>query len=201
MSIVLSPSFIFPPVDWWRQIITCDQVMLKEAEPFRKMTWRNRYRIATANGPLLLSIPVAGGRTQSAHTGNVDIDAQQDWQKQHWRSLFSAYGRAPFFEHYGPPLEQLLQQPIQKLTDFNLQALEWVRRELRLSIVFTSINDTEQAPENDFMDLSQSSFTEEAQPLVYSQVFEDRHGFIPNLSILDLLMNEGPAAKSILMGK
>lgn len=193
MSIARSASLTFPPVSWWQQIRPLNEVLLEEAQPFRKMTGRNRYRIATANGPLLLSVPVAGGRTLKAPLGEVLIDEHQDWQKQHWRSLFSAYGRAPFFEHYGPALEQLLMQCPKRLADFNFAALEWIRKELRLPVIFTRNNrpapsDTPLLPE-----------LPEAAPIKpYSQVFEDRHGFLPGLSILDLLMNEGPAAGAYL---
>lgn len=194
MSIVLSPSLLFPPVSWWQQILPHPEVILNGSEPFRKMTWRNRYRIATANGPLLLSIPVTGGRTLKTPFNEVMIDPKQDWQKQHWRSLFSAYGRAPFFEYYGPALEKLIHQPKEKLIDFNLAALQWIRKELRLTTSFSIGNES---PAD--LSLMHQTFAEDASTLVYGQVFEDRHGFLPNLSILDLLMNEGPAAKGLLL--
>lgn len=188
---------LFPPVSWWRQIMPCDEVLLHHEEPFRKMTWRNRYRIATANGPLLLSIPVVGGRTLKAPIGEVLIDYKQDWQKQHWRSLFSAYGRAPFFEHYGPVLERLLQQQTNRLTDFNFAALQWIVKELRLDVQIKTLD--EGTNQDIALNLMQATFAEGEEKQHYTQVFEDRHGFLPNLSILDLLMNEGPAAKRLLL--
>jgi len=197
MSNAQSPCLLFPPLTWWQQILRCETVLLEMKEPFRKMTWRNRYRIATANGSLLLSIPVVGGRTLKTPMNEVLIDYRQDWQKQHWRSLFSAYGRAPFFEYYGPALERLLMLRPERLIDFNLAALEWITKELRLSIIFSEANKDQEPA----LDLLQQTFDEQESNIRYTQVFEDRHGFIPNLSILDLLMNEGPAATGLLIKK
>ena len=180
----------FPPSWWWAGKIQEKEIALEIAVPFRKMEWNNRYRIAAANGPLLLSIPIDGGRDQRSPMKDIRIENKSNWQKQHWRSIFSAYGRAPFFEHYAPALEALLHKQQEWLVDFNMEALAWVARELRLPVVFKTI--------------SQGSVINEAYngPLVtYAQVFEDRHGFIPGLSIIDLLMNEGPAAKTILAGQ
>jgi hypothetical protein len=125
----------------------------------------------------------------------VLIDYKQDWQKQHWRSLFSAYGRAPFFDHYGPQLEQLLSRHPEKLIDFNLAALEWIRKELRLTLAFREAKEEDTVA----MDLRQMTFDKGEPAIHYTQVFEDRHGYLPDLSIIDLLMNEGPAAKGILL--
>jgi hypothetical protein len=196
MSTVLSPLFLFPPVSWWQAVVPYAEVQLHISEPFRKMTFRSRYQVATANGQLLLSVPVAGDRTQHMPMGEVLIDNRQDWCKQHWRTLFSAYGRAPFFEYYGTGLDQLFQRQDKQLATFNLAALAWIKTALTLETSFSCAQ--RYAPATD-PDLTRLTFAEGERSPRYPQVFEDRHGFLPNLSILDLLMNEGPAAKALLM--
>lgn len=186
----------FPPVSWWMTVVPYEKVYIDTGEPFRKMTFRNRYRIATANGLLQLSVPVAGGREQRKPINMLQIDYKTDWQKQHWRSIFSAYGRAPFFEHYGPELEKLFRQQHEYLVDFNWAALQWAAKSLRMPSVLTKTVD-EELPAT-IQDLRAQTPIAPPDMPVYSQVFEDRYGFLPDLSILDVLMNEGPAARTLL---
>lgn len=178
---------LFPPTGWWTDIVSVETVALEIAVPFRKMSGYNRYRIAAANGQLLLSVPIAGGREQRIALKDICIDAKSDWQKQHWRSIFSAYGRAPFFEHYAPSLEALIHRPFERLVDLNLAVLEWAAGALKWNKTFITVEQG-------------ALYRGYPQVFVpYPQVFGDRHGFIPNLSVLDLLMNEGPAAGALLM--
>jgi hypothetical protein len=109
------------------------------------MDYRNRYRISTAAGPILLSVPIVGGRRQGATLSDVLIDYTHAWQRQHWRTLLSAYGRAPFFEHYGPPLEAIILKDYQTLLDFNLAAIRWLNKEMRLNVPIEAITTTEAA--------------------------------------------------------
>lgn len=145
----------------------------------------NRYRIATANGLQQLSVPLQGGRRQALPLPALRIDYTHDWQRQHWGALFSAYGRAPFFEHFAPGLRSLIYAGHERLEALNRAALEWVCAELRLPLSFL---ETEQAP---------TLLPSQALP-AYHQVFEARFGFEPGLSMLDLMMNEGPAAVDLL---
>lgn len=172
-----------------------ETVVLCTGEPFRKMQDLNRYRVATANGPLLLSVPVQGGRGVKLPLGEVLIDNSTDWQKQHWRSLFSAYGRAPFFDHYGPQLESILVKRNERLADLNFEALEWICLALRLKTTF--ILQHEQRSEPIYKQASSAEGEEKEKR--YGQVFEDRNGFLAGLSIIDLIMNEGPAAVKLLL--
>lgn len=188
----VSPLLLFPPIVWWRTMLPYAEVTLDVQDRFRKMSFSNRYCIATANGPLLLTVPVVGGRSAKLPMTDIRIDYKQDWQKQHWGSLFSAYGRAPFFEHYGPALEQIIRKKNILLAELNLAALQWIVQELNLSTKFLPLR-----PEKNFY-ASKVEFAEGEKIMRYYQVFEDRHGFLPNLSILDLLMNEGPVAKEFL---
>jgi len=195
MTIAINSLMCFPPIPWWQAALKHKTVYLDLHESFRKMTDRNRYRIASANGPLLLSIPILGGREQRTPMHRILIDPKTKWQQQHWRSIFSAYGRAPFFEHYGPELEQLYLQPYEYLAGFNEAALNLLCKAFRLQDLFIKEADT--ALLQAAIDLRTAPPASSA-PLVYTQVFEDRNGFAADLSILDLLMNEGPAGYLLL---
>jgi hypothetical protein len=195
MTNAINSLMCFPPVSWWKNAVHYEKVYSDPNELFRKMTCRNRYRIATANGLLQLSVPIMGGREQRKPMREIKIDNKTDWQKQHWRSVFSAYGRAPFFEHYGPELEHLFRQQYEYLVDFNRVTIDWAAKNLRLQNIFSSVAD--ESFLNTAADLRMKTAQPEEMP-VYTQVFEDRYGFMPDLSVLDMLMNEGPAAAVLL---
>jgi hypothetical protein len=162
------------------------------------MDYRNRYRIVTAAGPLLLSIPIIGGRRQSAALEDVRIDYTHAWQRQHWRTLLSAYGRAPFFEHYAPGLEAIVLATYERLLDFNLATIEWLGKEMQINMSLKTIgqlaNALEMLPMPDTHVLESGA----ADIKPYHQVFEDRFGFVADLSAIDLLMNEGPYSAALL---
>lgn len=147
----------------------------------------NRYSILTANGVQQLSVPVKGGGKQKAPLSELRIDYTHDWQRQHWGALYSAYGRAPFYEHYAPALEALIRSNCERLEELNLAAIKWLAREMRIDLAF----ETSQVIEACIVAREDSLAS-------YHQVFEDRWGFQPHLSAIDLLMNEGPYAASFL---
>ena len=183
----------FPALSFWAVAVSCGELLLDAAEHFQKMSQRNRYRIAAANGALLCSIPLQGGREQCLPMRDVLIDDARPWAELHWRSLFSAYGRAPFFEHYAPALQDLLLAHPQSLTDFCRMTIDWLAAEMQLKISLRQINTYERHYPDALADLR---FKKKAAPQNfprYAQVFEARNGFLPDLSALDLLMNEGPS--------
>ena len=176
---------------------------IEKYDYFKKMSFRNRYIIAGANGIQNLTVPVAGGREQKALMKDITIDNSIRWQTKHWRSLVSAYNKAPFFEFYSEAVKSLLFSKEEFLFPFNMQILEWLYATLKLdaTIEITDAynknykNDTDYRnyflPKN-YQENSKNQF------LHYTQVFEDRLGFLPNLSILDLLFCEGPNAIYLL---
>jgi hypothetical protein len=193
MSFVVSPYLPFAPLSWWMSLAGCDELLLDRGEHFQKMSYRNRYRIAGANGPLLLSVPLAGGRDQRISMGALLIDYASGWQAQHWRSFSSAYGRAPFFEHYSHGIRELLHTRYELLVDFNLATIRWVLAALRLPVRIGQTDTYMAAYPDAAADLRRaaSGTTPPFREVYYAQVFEHRHGYLPDLSILDLLMNEG----------
>ncbi|NDC77509.1 MAG: hypothetical protein EBZ67_06525 [Chitinophagia bacterium] len=169
------------------------------AEPYRKMSFRNRCIIAAANGPLTLSIPIQGGRGVRTPYREVRICERQDWRGRHWKTIASAYGKAPWFFHYAEGLEVLFRTPHDRLMDWNLACLVWVDRSLGLKDVerkvcmapSTSLSVDLITPQ-DYKDPVHGPFP------AYFQLFEEKHGFLPNLSILDFVMCVGMPGRPLL---
>lgn len=141
----------------------------------------------------MLTVPMVNGRDQRVKMADVLIDNSNAWQVQHWRTLKSVYGRAPFFFHYEPLLQAFYQNTFTSLTEFNIQSLRWVKQQLgfRFEELFAA-EYIKTYPET-FIDLRARKML----PLpsaTYYQVFADRIGFVPGMSILDLLFSEGPGA-------
>jgi len=181
----------FPALDWWQQYLLQPSAVsffpgvIKD----RKLAL-NRYQILTASGPILLSIPLKGGRERAQSLTESRIDYTHDWQRQHSMTLRSAYGRAPFFEYYGPELLDLILTSHEVLLDFNSAALNWAAKILGVSPSSSILGEIDQP-------LSAPTLAAPKTP-VYHQVFEDRIGFYPNPSIIDLVMAEGPYASAVL---
>lgn len=187
----------FAPVSWWAHAAAATGITFDNAEHFEKMSYRNRYRIQGANNPVQLSIPLVAGRDQRTPMAAVAIASHERWQVQHWRTLVSIYRRSPFWEYYEPSLAELFNNPFTELTAFNLASYQWVARQLKLSIPLAETDTfvaTCPAGTSDLRHMKPA--TEQALHARfphYYQVFADRIGFQPNLSILDLLFSEGPA--------
>jgi len=194
-----------PPIQYFAHWATSSSVVLEQCTPYTKGTWRNRCAIATAGGPLVLSVPLLSGKyLQPLH--EVKIAYHEPWQHTHWRSIHDAYRKSPFFDFYADPLEAWYQQKTEYLTEWNLGLLRIILKALRLPVAFeTTATFSPVAPEN-HRDLRDAfAFKPRLQrpdPLYrdvrYVQVFEDRLGFLPNLSILDLLFCTGPEAVTML---
>ncbi|TAG99331.1 MAG: hypothetical protein EAZ17_08415 [Sphingobacteriales bacterium] len=168
-------------------------------EPFRKMSFQNRCIIPTANGLVGLSVPLVGGRGNRLPMGQVRIDNKQRWQTTHWRTITSAYNRSPFFEFYAHSLETMFHTPVEFLHEWNGLVFSWLTDQLKLSLFVENINMI-----SDGHRLDQplpSNYQEErfvAGLPVYQQVFQERHGFTPNVSSMDLLFCTGPKAGQLL---
>jgi len=194
---IVSSSLTFAPVSWWAHVITSPRLTIDAAEHFGKMSYRNRYRVSGANGVIQLSVPLVKGRDQRTAMRDVLIHNEADWQVQHWRTLTSVYRRSPFWEHYEWTLEPLFKTRYEHLMQFNAHSFEWVCRQLSISpeMAYADTFITDYPADTD--DLRKATFKTDVFPPYY-QVFADRTGFQPNLSILDLLFSEGPATKDWL---
>lgn len=194
---IVSPFLTFPSIGWWLTIIHADTVLLDGQEHFVKMTERNRYRISGANNSILLSIPLENGRDQRSSMADLRIADTDNWQVRHWRTLVSAYARSPYFSHYEPLLQPLYESRFDTLVHFNKAAIEWTIRQLRLGLTIDETTTYIKEYPTGFRDIRHSkTYSYDAPP--YHQVFMDRLGFQPGLSILDLLFCEGPSAAAWL---
>jgi hypothetical protein len=201
---LLVESQYFPPVTLFRMSIQFSNVNFDLYDPWRKMSFRNRCVVVGSNGVINLSIPVVEGREQKKPLKEVMIDNRKPWQSQHWKTITSCYNRSPWFSFFEPELEALYRQPVHLLSDWNRTCFEWVTKKLGLAI---HVDYSQYVPgENgagEVVDwrnkLTPKSIQNEfPDPVRYHQVFEERIGFIPNLSILDLLFCEGKNARRIL---
>lgn len=195
----ISSFLTFPCISWWARVLDTDIVILDAAEHFQKMTGRNRYDIAGANNPIKLSVPLVNGRNQHIAMCDAQVYNGAHWQVQHWRTLVSVYKRSPYFDHYAVSLQPLFETEFTHLAAFNRATVEWVKKQLKLKFEVQETTVYIKDYPADVRDLR--NFKPRATLLPkYYQVFEDRVGFLPDLSILDLLFSEGPVAKSKLMG-
>lgn len=194
---IVSPFFTFPDTSWWAQVMEADTIILDAGEHFQKMTGRNRYDIAGANNGIKLSVPLVNGRNQHIPMSEVQIFNGERWQTQHWRTLVSVYNRSPYFEHYAHSLQKLYETEFTALTAFNRASIEWAMKQLKmkpeLQETTTYLKEYPEAAKD-----LRSFKRNESTSFKYHQIFEDRIGFLPDLSILDLLFSEGPMAAKML---
>ena len=199
MNVLLSTTY-FGPVQWYQKLYRADEVWIERHETFQKQTYRNRCIIATTQGTQALTVPVERGSSQLIK--DIRISDHGNWRHLHWNALQSAYGDSPFFMYYEDDLRPFFEQRWDYLLDFN----ETIREKLcelldiQLTVHYTTVY---QKPP---FTLHPSPFTDHREainpkhpvpdpdftPRRYYQVYEAKHGFQPNLSIVDLLFNMGP---------
>lgn len=196
MRSVVSPLIPFPPIGWWGIMLQNNSVTYDTAEHFQKMSYRNRYCISGANGMIQLSIPLKGGRDQKVAMKNVQISNSDKWQVQHWRTLTSVYKRSPYFEFYEPSLKLMFEMEFDKLVDFDLASIQWLQKQLKASFDEHFAEEYIEVYKDGVIDLRDkmrvSTEVKDINSPAYYQLFSDRNGFLPNLSMLDLLFSEGP---------
>lgn len=193
---ILSLPFL-PSVEWFALYVQSSEVFIEKHEYFVKSSYMNRCFIGGANGKLRLSIPLKGGRDHKILYKDAEISYSCAWQRIQLQSIRSAYGSAPFFEHYMSCFENVIEQKQHYLFNLNLELLKELTRLLKYGQKHQFTDSYEKHPDID-LDLRVSS----AQPKFiiprYFQVFEERHGFIPNLSVLDVLFHLGPETLNYL---
>ena len=194
MQVLLSTTY-FGPVQWYQKLHRADAVLIEQCESFQKQTYRNRCLIATTNGVQALTVPVERG--SSSLIRDMRISDHGNWRHLHWMALQSAYGESPFFEYYQDDIRPFFEKRWDYLMDYNEavcqkmcelidieakveRTSEFVLEPDNLADMRTAINPKHPAPDADFT------------PKHYYQVYAQKHGFMPNLSVLDLLFNMGP---------
>ncbi|WP_129715720.1 WbqC family protein [Pedobacter sp. SYP-B3415] len=195
------PLFYLPSVDYFRLLANHDgAVVLEQHEHFPKQTYRNRASIYSPNGRLDLTVPVVKGSKVHTKVKDVKISYDFDWRRLQRLSLESCYRNSAYFEYYEDELMTFFDKKPVFLFDLNLELTTWLLRKLKLDVPFSLSAAYEHA--NDGQDFRSSIHPKKESPLApgesYYQVFGERHGFIPNLSIIDLLFSKGPQSKAYL---
>lgn len=196
-KIVIEPHYL-GSLEYYALLIQCDEVLLEIHDSFPKQTYRNRAYFLTSNKIQPLIIPVR--YSNGTFTKDVGIDYSQRWIKDHWGAFYSAYGKAPFFEYFGEDFKAIWDQKIADLVDLNLAFMKLVLRILQKDLTISFTEDFQKEYEADYREVINPkkpfSGRKIYQPSAYPQLFGDT--FVPNLSIVDLIMCEGPNAVQIL---
>lgn len=177
-------------------------IKIEQYETYPKMSFRNRCVVAGSNDLVKLSVPLEKGRNQRQLMKDVRISYSTRWQAAHLRTIESCYSRSPYFEYYRDDLWKLLERKEAYLLDLNLAIQDWLKKTLKFSgeVSLTDHYQKEYPP--DVTDrrntILPKNFQDQPMGWQYTQVFEDRIGFQPNLSILDLLFCSGPDIKDQL---
>ncbi|MCA0132260.1 WbqC family protein [Winogradskyella alexanderae] len=198
MGCLIHPSY-FPNLAQFSIILNTENVVFEVYDNYQKQTYRNRAEIYGANGKLTLTVPVIYSQKNRQLYKDVKIANDGNWQQAHLKSLQSAYRMSPFFEFYIDDLMPLFKDRFEYILDLNLKCFEILSSclQLDLSIQFTECFEKIPTKLKDFRHLiNRNSGVFKFQP--YTQVFTEKHGFIANLSILDLLFNEGPKTELYL---
>lgn len=190
---LISDIQYFAPVIFYYTLSECTHCIFDQYEHFQKMSFRNRCTLPGGNGPITLSIPIIGGRGLRAPMKDVRILNKENWQARHWKTIMSCYNKSPWFGHYAHELEELYSRKFEFLIDWNLECFKWVTDKLAIKTPW-SLSDS-YVPKYDageYLDwrgeLIPATINEKYPATKrYPQVFEDRFGFVPNLSVLDYL--------------
>ena len=187
-----------PSVEYVARLLR-EECVIDLGENYIKRSERNRARILSANGVMPLTVHVENGNRPRQRMRDVKIDYSKRWQHQHWVSILSAYKSSPYFDHYAEELEPFYRREWRYLVDYNMEYLQSL---LRLLGAKCEVRLSEQYVEAEQGDLDLRPKHNEGSTFVaepYVQVFSDRMPFVENLSVLDLLMCEGPAAVSAVL--
>ena len=200
MTHTLLPLAYAGPISHWIPICKEQSILWEKEDYYQKQTYRNRMEIHAANGKLMLSIPIQHlGYDGHQYYKDVQIANEFAWQRNHWLSLKTAYQSSPFFEYYEDDLAPLYQKPFATLFAFNKQVMETICELLQVQVPHkTTQTYKKDSPHYDLRHLIDAKTTKTSTALEYTQVFNDKNGFIPNLSILDLLFNMGPETMPLL---
>lgn len=200
-SLIIENQY-FPCVNYINTLFQFSNIKIEQYETYQKMSFRNRCVVAGSNGLVHLSVPLVNGRNRQQLMKDVRVSHWANWQTQHWRTIESCYSRSPFFEFYRDGVLGLLQKKEVYLLDRNLAILEWLKKVLKFQGQISRTDSYEKNVGIDMADRRNYYLPKNRvyQPVTftYTQVFQDRIGFQPNLSILDLLFCSGPNAIQLL---
>ena len=204
---VLLSTAYFAPIQYYSKLVREEQIVMERREHYSKQSYRNRCTIYSANGLLDLVVPVAkANQPNKVFITEVEISYDTLWQKLHFKAIESAYRRSPFYEYYMDELTVFFNQRHRYLYEFNMKILRTICRLMNITLRIHENLEYIKCADEGVIDLRnrihpklnpRHTDTAYVSPQ-YAQVFADKWGFKPNLSILDLLFNTGPAGKELL---
>ena len=201
---MIYPALYNGPVNYFTRLVHEKEVVLEQYDHYQKQTYRNRCKILGPNGIISLSIPVKKNHGAKTLLRDIRIDYDTAWNRNHWKSMVASYASSPYFEFMADDLAPFYEKRYTYLIDLNRDLLMRCIEMMGLTIPITcSFSFTRIENERDpryFIHPKRNESVEDPDflPIKYHQVFSDRFGFKPNLSILDLLFNEGPSVPGIL---
>ena len=204
MQILLSSAYL-PPVQYFAHLQSAEQVWIEQYDHYQKQTYRNRCVIAAPDGPLSLTVPIEKPNTQKAFMRDIRISDHGNWRHLHWNAIESAYNHTPFFEYYKDDFRPFYEKKFDFLVDYNEQLCQLVCQLIDIDTSFQRTESYIAEPSNTIIDLRDAIHPKKEVMddascgiIPYYQVFQERLGFLPNLSIIDLLFNMGPEAILVL---
>jgi hypothetical protein len=202
VSSILLESQYLPSIAYFSAFAKADEVLIESHENFQKQTYRNRCYINTSQGSIPLIVPLSNASGKTLIT-DIRIDYSQNWINNHWRSIQSSYGKAPFYEYYSDDLHDLMLRKFDKLFDLNSALLTLCLKWLKLRIPVRGTSNYEKVPLQPIYDLRSTISPKNAdglkdifEPAIYHQVFGNK--FVENLSLIDLIFCEGPGALGVV---
>jgi hypothetical protein len=201
-SICLSTAYL-APIEYYMALYEADTIQLEQHEYYEKQSYRNRCNIAAANGQMALTIPIEKLGGVKILTRDIRISEHNDWQIHHWRSIESAYNSTPFFEYYKDDFQPFYEKKWTFLWDFNQEIQVKALELLDFKPITILTEEYKTKIDDNILDLRNSIHPKKENSIIhfktYYQVFEQKFGFISNLSIIDLLFNMGNEAQLIIV--
>ncbi len=204
MDVLLSTSY-FPSVEYMACLLKASHVTIEKEETYPKQSLRNRCYLAGSQGVQMLSIPVVKTMGNHTPTSLIQIDESKVFRNHHFKTIQTLYRSAPFFEYYVDFIQDCIFFPEPNLFDYNLEIIRRLMNLLKIETPLTISENYQKTPDSklDFRNnlthkSSYGSFKVLKNSSYYVQVFDQKNGYIQNLSIIDLILNEGPSAMSIL---
>jgi hypothetical protein len=183
----------FGALSYYHALAQHDHIVFDSKAAFSKMSFKNRMVIATAQGPLHLTIPIVGGRDQKTPMDEIHIAYDSPWKSQHLKAISVNYKRAPYFEYYVDSLKALYSNEYVFLNDFLIATQHWTKQQLKAKWLIETTNDqNSNYKENKWIDpMKPNNFQTSSNAFLYKQVFESSSGFLSNTCILDALFAMG----------